>query len=137
MLRATGDRLTGCRWRGSAWTSRCHTWTGPSTTWCAAGDDEAAQPGTRVRVRFAGQLVDGWLLERRDVSEHPGRLSYLERVVSPERVLHPEVLAAARAVAHRYAGNLADVLRLAVPPRHARVEAEPPGPPAPPGPTSR
>ncbi len=94
----------------------------------AAGDDEAAQPGTRVRIRFGGQLVDGWLLDRRDVSEHPGRLSFLERVVSPERILHPEVLAAARAVARRYAGNLADVLRLAVPPRHARVEAEPPGP---------
>lgn len=97
----------------------------------AAGDDEAAQPGTRVRVRFGGQLVDGWLLERRAVSDHPGRLSYLERVVSPERVLHPEVLAAARAVARRYAGSLADVLRLAVPPRHARVESEPAAPGSP------
>lgn len=90
-----------------------------------ATQSEAAQPGTRVRVRFAGQLVDGWLLERVADSDHPGRLSYLERVVSPEQVLHPEVLAAARAVAARYAGSLADVLRLAVPPRHARVEAEP------------
>jgi primosomal protein N' (replication factor Y) len=49
--------------------------------------------------------------------------------VSPERVLHPEVLALARAVAARYAGSLADVLRLAVPPRHARVEAESPAAP--------
>lgn len=89
-----------------------------------AGDQEAAQPGTRVRVRFAGQLVDGWLLERAAGSEHPGRLAYLERVVSAEPVLHVEVLRLARAVAARYAGNLADVLRLAVPPRHARVEAE-------------
>ena len=24
----------------------------------------AAQPGTRVRVRFSGTLVDGWVLER-------------------------------------------------------------------------
>ena len=31
-----------------------------------------------------------------------------------------------RAVADRYAGTLADVLRLAVPPRHARAEKEPP-----------
>lgn len=85
---------------------------------------DAAQPGTRVRVRFAGQLVDGWLLERVVHSDHDGDLAHLERVVSPERVLTPEVLRLARAVAARYAGNLADVLRLAVPPRHARVESE-------------
>jgi primosomal protein N' (replication factor Y) len=98
-----------------------------------AADGDAAQPGTRVRVRFSGQLVDAWLLERVASSEHPGQLAYLERVVSPEPVLHPEVLRLARAVAARYAGNLAGVLRLAVPPRHARVEAEPPwSPPAPP-----
>ncbi|MGH3682134.1 MAG: primosome assembly protein PriA, partial [Natronosporangium sp.] len=100
-------------------------------------DGEAAVPGTRVRVRFSGQLVDGWLLERVADTEHTGRLAYLERVVSAEPVLHPEVLRLARAVAERYAGSLVDVLRLAVPPRHARVEAEPPaagsGPvPAPP-----
>ena len=29
-----------------------------------ASMDEAAGPGVRVRVRFAGQLVDGYLLER-------------------------------------------------------------------------
>jgi primosomal protein N' (replication factor Y) len=91
----------------------------------AAGDAESAQPGVRVRVRFAGQRVDGWLLQRVAASEHPRSLAYLERVVSPEPVLHPEVLRAARAVADRYAGSLADVLRLAVPPRHARVESEP------------
>ncbi|MFE9657060.1 primosome assembly protein PriA [Micromonospora sp. NPDC006431] len=36
----------------------------------------------------------------------------------------PEVARLARAVADRYAGSLADVLRLAVPPRHARVEKD-------------
>jgi primosomal protein N' (replication factor Y) len=86
--------------------------------------DEKAVPGCRVRVRFAGQLVDGFLLERVEESEHEGRLSYLERVVSPEPVLTAEIASLAREVADRYAGTLADVLRLAVPPRHARVEAE-------------
>ena len=81
-----------------------------------------ACPGVRVRVRFAGQLTDGFLLERADVSEHQGRLSYLERVVSPEPVLTPEIAGLARAVADRYAGTLADVLRLAIPPRHAATE---------------
>ncbi len=85
---------------------------------------ETAQPGTRVKVRFAGQLVDGWLIERAAESAVP-KLAYLERLVSPERVLTPEVAGLARAVADRYAGGLADVLRLAVPPRHARAEQSP------------
>ncbi|MFI7223752.1 primosomal protein N' [Nonomuraea angiospora] len=87
---------------------------------------ETAEPGVRVRVRFAGKLVDGFLLERADESEHDGRLMPLERVVSPERVLTPEIAGLARAVADRYAGTLTDVLRLAVPPRHAKAEAEEP-----------
>lgn len=90
-----------------------------------------ARPGVRVRVRFAGQLVDGFVLGRRSASDHPGALAPLT-VVSPEVVLTPDVAASARAVAEHYAGTLADVLRLALPPRHARVEAEP----APPAPTA-
>ena len=97
---------------------------------------ESAVAGARVRVRFAGQLVDGWLLERVAESGHDGRLMYLERVVSAEPVLSPEVARLARAVADRYAGNLADVLRLAVPPRHARVEKATPAPPEPATPPS-
>ncbi|GAA2578788.1 primosomal protein N' [Actinomadura fulvescens] len=88
---------------------------------------EKAVPGCRVRVRFAGQLVDGFLLERAEQSDHEGTLLFLDRVTSPEPVLTPEIAALAREVADRYAGSLYDVLRLAIPPRHARVEAEPPG----------
>jgi primosomal protein N' (replication factor Y) len=80
------------------------------------------RPGVRVRVKFAGQLTDGFVLERAAASEHQGRLSYLERVVSSEPVLTPEIAALARAVADRYAGTLADVLRLAIPQRHAATE---------------
>jgi primosomal protein N' (replication factor Y) len=83
---------------------------------------DAAQPGVRVRVRFAGQEVDGYLLERAGESDHPGKLTPLRRVVSAEQVLSPQVLTLARAVADHYAGSLYDVLRLAVPPRHARAE---------------
>ena len=46
----------------------------------------------------------------------------MRRVVSPEPVLTPEVLALCRAVADRNAGVLGDVLRLAVPKRHAAAE---------------
>ncbi|HEY1573503.1 MAG TPA: primosomal protein N' [Pseudonocardiaceae bacterium] len=92
--------------------------------------DADAVPGCRVRVRFAGQLVDGYLLARVAESDHKGTLAFLEKVVSPEPVLSPESIAFARAVADRYAGTLVDVLRLAVPPRHARVEQQPSPEPA-------
>ncbi|GAA0499644.1 hypothetical protein Ade02nite_82660 [Paractinoplanes deccanensis] len=95
-----------------------------------AAEDEAARPGVRVKVRFAGQLVSGFLLERAESSPHGGKLAYLDKVVSPEQVLDPEIARLARAVADRYAGNLCDVLRLAVPPRHARVESQSPKAPA-------
>ena len=84
---------------------------------------EAAKPGVRVRVRFAGKLTDGWLISRSDESEHPGTLAALANVISPEVVLVPEVLELANSVAARYAGTLSDVLRSAIPNRHATAEA--------------
>ena len=88
--------------------------------------DESAQPGARVRVRFAGRRVSGFILDRSHQGTHPGDLSPLERVVSPERVLTPQIAELARRVADHYAGSRADVLRLAVPARHARTEAATP-----------
>ncbi|MDQ2706880.1 MAG: primosome assembly protein PriA, partial [Actinomycetota bacterium] len=85
-----------------------------------------ARPGVRVRVRFAGRLLDGVILARLPHSAHDGKLGWLERVVSPEPVLSDELVRLCRAIADRQAGTFADVLRLAVPPRHARVEAETP-----------
>jgi primosomal protein N' (replication factor Y) (superfamily II helicase) len=86
-----------------------------------------AVPGCRVRVRFAGRLTGGYLLGRAEESQHQGGLAFLERVVSPEPVLTPEIAGLARAVADRYGGTLADVLRLAIPPRHAAAESAAPG----------
>ncbi|MFJ4694696.1 primosomal protein N' [Streptomyces sp. NPDC088766] len=112
--------------------------------------DADAQPGVRVRVRFGagrgrvregrregGGLIDGFLVERLAESDYAGPLAALAQVVSPEPVLSPELLGLARSVADRYAGSLADVLQLAVPPRSARAEQRPspaplPPPPAPP-----
>ncbi|WP_320774829.1 primosomal protein N' [Streptomyces sp. CRN 30] len=113
--------------------------------------DADAQPGVRVRVRFGagtrnvrdgrregGGLIDGFLVERVAEADYQGPLAALAQVVSPEPVLDPELLALTRAVADRYAGSLADVLQLAVPPRHGKAEARtfpaappPPGPPEP------
>ena len=89
-----------------------------------------AVPGCRVKVRFAGQDVDGFLLARTGETDHRGRLQPLRRVVSPEPVLTPAVAELSAALAERYAGTRSDVLRLAVPPRHATTEKAP-SPPAP------
>lgn len=86
---------------------------------------ETAVPGARVKVRFAGQDVDGFVLARVADSEHRTRLRPLRRVVSAEPVLLPEIAALTAAVAGRYAGTRADVLRLAVPPRHGITEKQP------------
>lgn len=84
--------------------------------------DEAAQPGVRVRIRFAGRLVDALLLERRTDTDHEGQLSWLERVVAPEVVYPPRTAALIDALAERYAGNRSDLIRAAVPSRHAKAE---------------
>lgn len=91
----------------------------------SAEQSDDAQPGVRVRVRFHGRLVDGFVLERRNDTDHPGKLGWLDRVVSAEPVLTPEIRRLVDAVAAHYAGTRPDVLRLAVPARHARVEREP------------
>ncbi|WP_228266372.1 primosomal protein N' family DNA-binding protein [Ornithinimicrobium ciconiae] len=84
--------------------------------------DDLARPGVRVRVRFAGRVVDGYVLRRSAEAEHPGRLAPLLKVVSAEVVLTPHLARLCRELADHYAGTLADVLRLAIPPRHARAE---------------
>lgn len=89
---------------------------------------EGAVPGARVKVRFAGQDVDAFVVARTAATEHEGRLAPLRRLVSPEPVLSPAVAALCERVADRYAGVSADVRRLAVPPRHATVEKEAPAP---------
>lgn len=95
---------------------------------------ETAVPGARVRVRFAGQDVDGFVIARKGLPEHQGRLAPLRRVVSPEPVLTPAVLDTCREVARARAGTVSDVLRLAVPPRHATAERNLSGEPAEPPP---
>jgi primosomal protein N' (replication factor Y) (superfamily II helicase) len=87
--------------------------------------DEQVVGGSRVRVRFAGQDVDGFVVERAAESAHEGRLAPLRRAVSAEPVLAPEVARLCELVAERYAGTRSDVLRLAVPNRHATVERQP------------
>ena len=90
---------------------------------------ETVAAGTRVKVRFAGQDVHGFVVERVASSEHEGRLAPLRRAVSAEPVLSPAVARLCGLVAARYAGTRSDVLRLAVPARHATTEKRDPASP--------
>lgn len=102
--------------------------------------DASAVPGSRVRVRFAGRLVDGLVVERSTESDQQ-RLTPLSKSVSSVEVLPVEAVELVRAVADHYAGTFYDVVRLALPPRHAATEKaevrqapEPPAPDVSPGP---
>lgn len=85
---------------------------------------ETAQvgPGMRVKVRFSGREADGIVLERCTVPSTDRPLAPLQRVVSEDVVISPALLRVCEDVARRCAGSVGDVLRLAIPPRHARAE---------------
>lgn len=87
---------------------------------------DAVRPGVRVRVRFSGRLLDGWVVSIGEADPDPGiRLVPLHAVPSQEPVLTQRLYDLIRAVADHYAGVWSDVARLAIPPRHAATEKAP------------
>ncbi|WP_343044853.1 primosomal protein N' [Pseudarthrobacter oxydans] len=86
--------------------------------------DHAATPGVRVKVKFNGQDLNGFLMERVAESDAGHTLVPLAKVVSPVSVLTPAVRELVYSVAARYAGTVSDVLRVAVPPRVAKLDKE-------------
>lgn len=99
-----------------------------------------AQVGSRVRVRFAGRHADGFIIGLSPASAH-AELKPLLRVLGEVPVVSPDVLELSTRLARAQAGGVADVLRLAIPPRHATTErdvmsgAAPPAEAAPPDPS--
>ncbi|PJM72785.1 primosome assembly protein PriA [Bifidobacterium primatium] len=86
---------------------------------------EAAQPGVRVRVRFGGKLLDGFIWQRADGSDTPtSSLRFLERVVSPRIILSEQMREDITRIAEAFGGTRANILRVAVPPRSAKVDRE-------------
>ncbi|MGM1030546.1 MAG: primosomal protein N' [Actinomycetota bacterium] len=84
---------------------------------------EGVAPGVRVRVPLRGdRQATGYVVEVADARAWEGEVADVEKVLSPVPVLQPEVWALARAVADRAAGGAADVLRVAIPGRQARIE---------------
>ena len=86
---------------------------------------ESVRPGVLVRVRFGGRRVNGVVWERADRSDTPSSsLRYLERVLGPQVVVPASMREDITRIADAYGGTRANILRLAVPPRVARVEQE-------------
>jgi primosomal protein N' (replication factor Y) len=83
---------------------------------------EKVAVGSRVRVRFAGRELGGFVLSRTRGSDRSD-LAPLKRAVSAAPVLPPRIAALCRRVALEHGGTTADVVRLAVPSRHATTEA--------------
>ena len=86
---------------------------------------EDAQPGVMVRVRFGGQRVNGIVWNRTDTSETPeSSLRFIERVVSDHVLVPASMRNDVTLIADAFGGTRANILRLAVPARVARVEQE-------------
>ena len=118
------------------WPSTCRS-RGCASTWppphldrvfeyvvpAALADTARARHPGQGAVRRAGRRRLRPRARRRGGARRRARCR-VRKVVSAEPVLTPQVARLARAVADRWAGTLNDVLRLAIPARHARVEAE-------------
>lgn len=84
---------------------------------------EDAVPGARVRVLFNGHELTGYIEERAATTDWTRTsLLPLKSVLSRVPSVAPEIFELAEALADRYASTVANVLRLAVPPRIAALD---------------
>ena len=84
---------------------------------------EDAVPGARVRVLFNGHEMTGYIEERTATTDWTRTsLLPLKSMLSRVPSVAPEIFALAEALADRYASTVANVLRLAVPPRIAALD---------------
>lgn len=84
---------------------------------------EDAVPGARVRVLFNGHEMTGYIEERAATTDWTRTsLLPLKSVLSRVPSVAPEIFGLAEALADRYASTVANVLRLAVPPRIAALD---------------
>ena len=79
--------------------------------------------GARVRVRFAGRRVLGYISELAATTERPEKIQPLLEVLGPS-VVTPAQFQLVSAVAHRWLGTKPELLRAAIPARHARAEKD-------------
>jgi primosomal protein N' (replication factor Y) len=76
---------------------------------------EVAKPGVSVRVPFNGRKCDGYIVGRANSSAHVGRMQFLDKVNNETPLLTSNILNLSRTIASKYASNIMDVLRFALP----------------------
>lgn len=82
----------------------------------------SVEVGCRVKVPFAGQSKDGFVVAIESVPEFSGKLSSISSVVSNISVLRPHIYQLLKAVALRQCCSVGELLDNAVPKRSVRVE---------------
>ena len=84
--------------------------------------DESCQPGVKVKVKFAGRNLEGWVVERRKSQLESKKLSKIDKVISELPVLKSDIVEICRITSDQFIGTLNDCLRFSVPPRQAKIE---------------
>lgn len=87
--------------------------------------DADARPGVRVRVPFGGQTLDGFIWSRGHSTDvQPSSLRFIKSVLSPQPVLNAVMRHDLECIADHFGGTVANIMRVAIPPRIAYVDAE-------------
>ena len=87
---------------------------------------DSAVPGMSVRVRFGGRLVNGIIWDRVESSSTPrSSLKFIERVIGSSPVAPRQMRRDIEEIADYFAGTRANIIRLAIPSRVAKVDKEP------------
>lgn len=87
--------------------------------------DEIAQPGSLVRVKFGASRVNGIIWGRSDKTSTPkSALKFIDRVLPGGSIVSNSMRNDICAIAEAYGGTPANIIRLAIPPRVASVDKE-------------
>jgi len=78
--------------------------------------------GQRVRVPFAGQAKEGFIVGLSDTASFVGKLSELGEIVSSVSVLTEHIYLLLKAIAERQCSSVGEILGNAIPKRSVRVE---------------
>lgn len=81
-----------------------------------------AAVGCLVEVRLGSNTEKAWVIDRKGSTEVRGALQPVRRLVSPLPALSPDILQLATTLGAAHGVGASDIIRLAIPPRHARAE---------------